>query len=88
VGCGAGADKRDLVRIVRTKEGDVFVDSTGRANGRGAYLCHSAECFENAMRRDRLGPALRARLQEEDAERLRVDFEEVLASEDASGQGV
>ena len=87
IGCGAGADKRDLLRIVRTKDGDVFVDRSGRANGRGAYVCTTSECFERAVRNGRLGPALRVRLEEDDAERLRHDFEESLAVEGTSEQG-
>jgi len=87
IGCGAGSDKRDLLRIVRTKDGDVFVDPSGRANGRGAYICTTSECFERAMRKGRLGPALRVRLAEDDAERLRHDFEESLAVEGTSEQG-
>jgi hypothetical protein len=87
IGCGAGADKRDLLRIVRTKDGDVFVDRSGRANGRGAYVCTASECFERAVRKGRLGPALRVRLEEDDAERLRHDFEESLAVEGTSEQG-
>ncbi len=87
IGCGTGADKRDLLRIVRTKDGDVLIDRGGRVNGRGAYVCHKSECFEHAVRKGRLGPALRVRVEEEDAERLRRDFEESLAVEGTSGQG-
>jgi len=43
--------KRELTRVVRSPEGQIFLDSTGKANGRGAYLCPSAECLKKARKR-------------------------------------
>jgi predicted RNA-binding protein YlxR (DUF448 family) len=54
--------KRDLVRLVRTAEGQVSIDLTGKLNGRGAYLCHDAECWTLAERRRAVERALSARL--------------------------
>ncbi len=48
--CGEHGDKRQLVRIVRNKEGKVFLDRTSKANGRGAYICAKEECFEKACK--------------------------------------
>ncbi|MDI3269698.1 MAG: YlxR family protein [Bacillota bacterium] len=70
VGCEVEGDKRALVRIVRTPEGTVELDPTGRKNGRGAYVC-SYDCLETVLRRGRLERALRAPLSPEDKERLR-----------------
>lgn len=53
VGCQQMHDKKDLVRIVRTPEGEFIVDSTGKKSGRGAYLCHNAECFTKAVKEKR-----------------------------------
>jgi len=78
VSCGRNTDKRELRRIVRTKSGDVHVDTTGKAAGRGAYVCPVSGCFENAIQKGRLTGALRVRLTEEDVERLRDDFERLL----------
>jgi predicted RNA-binding protein YlxR (DUF448 family) len=86
VACRATGPKRDFVRIVRTKDGDVFVDLTARANGRGASVCPQTECFERAAG-GALGAALRSHLSEEDIERLRRDFEAAIADPAASGQG-
>lgn len=80
VGCGSGSEKQTLIRIVRTPEGDVMVDRTGKANGRGAYLCASTACFDAAVRRKRLDPALRVRLKEDDTDRLRREFDEMVAT--------
>ena len=84
IGCGTGSDKKALIRIVRTPEGDVTVDQAGKANGRGAYICASTECFDAALRRKRLDPALRVRLKEDDTDRLRREFDEAT---DALSQG-
>mgnify|MGYP002602094798 CR=1 FL=1 len=48
-GCGGRFDKRDLVRVVRTPQGDVQLDLTGKMAGRGAYVCHDPACFERAL---------------------------------------
>ena len=69
VSCGATQSKRELVRIVRADVG-VDVDPTGRVNGRGAYLCRRAECWDKATQSDRLGRALRCRLTVDEITRL------------------
>ncbi|WP_352417843.1 YlxR family protein [Proteiniborus sp.] len=58
LGCSEGKAKRELIRIVKNKEGDIFVDLTGKANGRGAYICRNTECLEKAMKSKRLNKAL------------------------------
>jgi len=50
VSCRTERDKRDLVRIVRTTSGDVAVDPTGKASGRGAYLCADPACWSKALK--------------------------------------
>ncbi len=54
IGCNQIKEKKQLIRIVKNKEGNVFVDKTGKANGRGAYLCNNKECLEKAMKAKRL----------------------------------
>ena len=49
-GCGGRFDKRDLVRVVRTPQGDVQLDLTGKMAGRGAYVCHDVECLKKARK--------------------------------------
>ena len=44
VGCGEMKPKGELIRVVRTPEDEIVLDASGRANGRGAYLCRSVEC--------------------------------------------
>ncbi|MDD2200869.1 MAG: YlxR family protein [Firmicutes bacterium] len=58
VGCGKVADKRDLIRVVRTPEGEVLVDPSGKRSGRGAYVCPNRDCLSKAARGGRLFRAL------------------------------
>jgi predicted RNA-binding protein YlxR (DUF448 family) len=62
------------------------VDPTGKANGRGAYLCADVDCFEMARKRRRLDSALRVSLKEDDYTRLKRDFDEILIKQ-GSQQG-
>lgn len=50
VGCREMKDKRELIRVVRNNEGAIFVDPTGKKNGRGAYICKNKACFEKAVK--------------------------------------
>jgi len=74
LGCGAQRDKRELVRIVRTPEGEVRVDPTGKANGRGAYICPQGECLDRALKSKRLGRALEAEVSQGTVDGLRTQL--------------
>ena len=50
IGCGESKAKSGLIRIVRNAEGDIFTDKTGRAGGRGAYICNNKDCVDRAMK--------------------------------------
>lgn len=65
VGCGKVADKRDLIRVVRTPEGEVLVDLSGKRSGRGAYICPNRGCLSKAARGGRLFRALETEVSEE-----------------------
>lgn len=49
-GCGQMKNKKELVRVIRTPEEEILIDTSGRKNGRGAYLCNSLECFLKAKK--------------------------------------
>lgn len=68
--CREKDSKRHLVRVVRTEVG-VRVDPSGKVNGRGAYLCEQASCWERAMTSEILSKALRTTLNADDCEHLR-----------------
>jgi hypothetical protein len=78
--CRTIKDKRDLFRIVRTPDGQVILDETGKANGRGMYLCKSPNCWEKGLKKDRLSHALKITVTEEDLHTLRRDLQAEFAS--------
>ena len=50
VGCGEKKSKKELIRVVRTPEGSIVIDRTGKLSGRGAYICPSSNCFKKAVK--------------------------------------
>lgn len=50
IGCGEMKEKKSLLRVLKTPEGEIVMDATGRKNGRGAYLCKSSACLEKAIK--------------------------------------
>lgn len=75
VACGRSSTKADLVRFVRTAENGVRCDATGRAPGRGAYLCPDRACFDAARKRRALDRALRVKIDDEAYARLAAEFD-------------
>ena len=65
VGCGQVHDKKSMLRIVRNMKGEIVPDETGRANGRGAYICMSEDCLEKALKRHGLDRAFKTTVSEE-----------------------
>lgn len=64
VSCRISSDKKSLLRIVRNPEGEVKIDLTGKAPGRGAYLCGSRRCMESALKAKKISRALRCEIPE------------------------
>ena len=75
-GCREHKPKAELVRVVRSPEGEVSLDLTGRKNGRGAYICRSAECLQKARRQRALERALEQPLSDELFEQMLRQIEE------------
>lgn len=65
VGCRRTSAKREFVRLVRTPQGRIEVDPSGKKSGRGAYLCPSAACWEAALSKGRLSSALKTTIEAE-----------------------
>ena len=65
VGCSQMKPKNELIRVVRSPEGDVSLDSTGKKSGRGAYLCRDVKCLRKARKSRRLENALACAIPEE-----------------------
>lgn len=83
VGCREMKPKKELLRVVRSPEGALSVDATGRKPGRGAYVCRSAECLKKAIRQKQLERAFECALQDEVKEAL---MRELQALEENSGE--
>lgn len=79
VGCGAVREKGQLRRIVRTSEGGIVFDESGRVAGRGAYLCSGA-CLAAARKTRKLERALRCTVTEEDYDRIQRAFDSIEAA--------
>ncbi len=71
MGCQAKKDKRELVRIVRSPEGEISVDLTGKKPGRGAYICPDLECLNKVVKSKRLERSLETVISEEVYETLK-----------------
>lgn len=71
MGCQAKKDKRELVRIVRSPEGEISIDLTGKKPGRGAYICPNLECLQKVVKSKRLERSLETTISEEIYESLK-----------------
>ncbi|MBQ2004733.1 MAG: YlxR family protein [Peptococcaceae bacterium] len=69
--CQAKKDKRELVRIVRSPEGEISVDVTGKKPGRGAYICPNLECLNKVIKSKRLERSLETTISQEIYESLK-----------------
>ncbi|ACD24055.1 YlxR family protein [Clostridium botulinum] len=74
-GCMEMKPKKELIRIVKSPEGDISVDLTGKKSGRGAYICRDIECFEKAFKAKRLNRNLDSSISEQIYERLKDEIE-------------
>lgn len=77
VGCGEMIPKKDLLRVLRTQEGEFVLDRTGKMNGRGAYLCPSQECFKKAVKSRGLERSFKQAIPLEVYERLEKEMGEI-----------
>ena len=75
MGCRERKAKRELIRVVRGPEGTVSLDFSGKAPGRGAYLCPNAECLKKAIRSKALDRSLETQIPQQVDERLEKEME-------------
>lgn len=76
IGCNTQRDKKALIRIVKNKEGEISLDKTGKAQGRGAYLCDNIECLEKAIKSRRLEKSFEMKIEDNIYEELRERIKE------------
>ena len=77
IGCGEMKNKREMIRILKTPEGEFMLDPTGRKNGRGAYICRDAQCLEKAKKSKALDRSFRMSIPAEVYESLEREWEEI-----------
>lgn len=77
VGCAEMKSKKDLIRVIKTPEEEIVLDTTGRKNGRGAYICASMECLKNAQKRKGLERSLKVAIPTEVYESLEQEMSKV-----------
>ena len=76
IGCGEMKGKKEMMRVLRTTEGDIVLDMTGKKNGRGAYLCKSGECLKKARKSKGLERSFKMSIPSEIYDGLEKEFEE------------
>ena len=74
VGCREMKEKKSLIRIVRSPEGTVSLDPTGKKPGRGAYVCREGECLTRALKQRQLERQLQVRMDEAVSEALNAEL--------------
>ena len=77
IGCGEMKSKKEMIRVIKTAEGEILLDATGRKNGRGAYLCPSMECFKKAVKGRGLERSFKMAIPKEVYETLEKEMEEI-----------
>jgi len=73
-GCSQMKPKKELIRVVKTNEGEISLDFTGRKNGRGAYMCRSLDCLKKARKTKRIDRTFKAVIPAEIYDSLEKDF--------------
>ena len=73
-GCGEHFPKKELIRVLRTPEGEIVLDATGKKSGRGAYICKRAECLKKARRAKRLEASLECQIPNEVYDKLEEEL--------------
>ena len=74
IGCGNMLPKKELIRVVHTPEDEFFIDTTGKRNGRGAYICPDAECLEKALKTKAINRSFSANVPDEIGEKLKKEL--------------
>lgn len=77
IGCREMKSKKEMIRVIRTSEGEIQLDATGKKNGRGAYICASKSCLEQAIKSHGLERSLKVTIPMEVYESLKKEFETI-----------
>ena len=72
MGCNEKKNKNELIRVVKSSDGKINIDKTGKMPGRGAYICERKECLEKAIKTKRLERVFETKIEEEIYEKIRT----------------
>ena len=75
-GCGEMKSKREMVRVVKSPEGEISLDLTGKKAGRGAYVCRSIDCLQKARKARRLEKAFSCRSPDEVYDKMEEELQD------------
>lgn len=73
-GCGEMKSKKEMIRVIKTPEEEIVIDTTGKKNGRGAYMCNSLECYKKAVKNKGLERSLKTTIPKEVYETLEKEL--------------
>lgn len=74
IACREMKDKSELIRIVKNADGEIFLDKTGKANGRGAYICKNKECFAKLKKQKGLSKTFKCQINDEIYTKIEGEF--------------
>ena len=86
VSCGSKMPKEQLVRIVKTSQGPITVDTTGREAGRGAYICRTLDCWGRALKKGALERSFKQSLSTRDLDPVQTHYQENIAPQNADSK--
>lgn len=79
VGCGEMKNKKEMLRVIKTAEDEILLDTTGKKNGRGAYICPDGDCLKKAIKTKGLERSLKTAIPQEVIENLTKEMETIAA---------
>lgn len=79
VGCGEMKNKKEMLRVIKTAEDEILLDTTGKKNGRGAYICPDGDCLKKAIKTRGLERSLKTAIPQEVIENLTKEMETIAA---------
>lgn len=79
VGCGEMKNKKEMFRVIKTAEEEILLDTTGKKNGRGAYICPDGDCLQKAIKTKGLERSLKTAIPKEIIENLTKEMETIAA---------
>lgn len=79
IGCREMKSKKEMMRVIKTPEGEILLDATGKKNGRGAYICFSGECLSKAIKSKGLERSFKQSIPEDIYDKLVKEMEQIEA---------